>query len=504
MKMLSKSHLKKKHSDNDISNTNIPTARQHQPSIKSSSRPDISVTIKGAVITLLICVATVIVSFQVAIVSNDWSDDLPTTATATGDATAAGAAHYPQQQPTKRRNLATSALQHSKPPLLRKTGHTAALLSPLNIMNAVPPQESQRSAPQQQKQEEVLYPLPPKLNTDKGQRIITLVHVGKAGGMSLRQTTASDECRLKATSTTTTRTFKQCTPPPPNATLARAIQHYMHMYSFNTTELEQSTSFLVLLRNPVDRIVSSFRYSHPLNCNQARYHSPLASMRVTRPWGCEELKRWKQPKTLDYKLYTECYPSAAMEDFAQNILSPYVHDNNHTLAAQTTATNKNECRLLGRELVQGLAPYRVAPHMHYNYEYYTELTTMKYPDKEVLGVRMEHQSQDLVALDLAMGGVGNVFWKNPQHAAGKKESHGSESYVPSPLSKTAYQKLCCVLEREIGVYEDVVNSVTNLNATEKQELMEDLKTKCGIQTSWTAWRRNCQDHLAEDMQTLEG
>ena len=328
-------------------------------------------------------------------------------------------------------------------------------------------------------------------------RIITLVHVGKAGGVSLRRVTVI-YCKLffrkKIWASTRKERIQNCIhkhfPDPPNTILSHQTQHYFHIEEYNDTEIAQSTSFLITLRNPIDRIISTYRYSHPGNCNDNNRHE------VWRPRGCEAEKHKNKTGLIQNDIHYKCFPSPAMEDFAQALMKPWKpwntnNNNNYLLSKQ----ERRHCRYLAREMVQGHGTYGSAPHMLYNYFYYAQRSIWKYPNKEVFAIRTEHEWDDIVALDRMLGGNAN-FVEN------RDVSHGSEGYVPSPLSKQAYQKLCCALESEIEIYQDILERVINLNSRAKQDELESIREKCGIQTTWTEWRIECRRHLRKDLRFL--
>ena len=331
----------------------------------------------------------------------------------------------------------------------------------------------------------------PKFQLEHKERVITLVHIGKAGGMTVRGST-SLLCRLSPTRYDTPEKVQRCIQNflPPHNVLDRAVQHYFHMYAFELAELANSTSFLVTIRNPVDRVISNFRYSHPVNCNQPKWDRRIA----TRPWGCEVREHIKKALSSDYRLYQQCFPSTGMEDLAQSVLSPWPNTT-HFIAQNWTWAQQQNCRWIARNFIQGQWKKQPSPHMHYNYEYYRNWTLEAFPHKEFFAIRTTSEWDDMKALDLAMGGRG-FFRKEGRH-----ESHGSEFFEPSPLSPQAYQKLCCVLEREIEMYQDFVDHMINLDEAEKEECMEDVRRKGRI-SDWTTWRQECQRHLALDEQVL--
>ena len=323
-------------------------------------------------------------------------------------------------------------------------------------------------------------------------RIITLIHIGKAGGVSLRRLTVI-YCKLffrrQKWDTTREKRIAKCIdkyfPDPDLHPMTHQTQHYFHIEEYNATTMEQSTSFLVPLRNPVERIISTYRYSHPGNCNDENRNE------VWRPRGCEVEKHRNKTGLTQNFIHFTCFPSPAMEDFAQALMKPWTK----TRAWKNLSlSERRQCRYLAREMVQGYGSFGSAPHMLYNYAYYAQRSIWKYPDKEVFALRTEHR-EDMVALDKLLGG-------NGEFEQDREVSHGSEGYVPSPLSTEAYQKLCCVLETEIEVYQDILERARNLDATAKQESLDSLREKCGITTSWTEWRVECRSQLRNDLRIL--
>jgi len=346
---------------------------------------------------------------------------------------------------------------------------------------------------------------PRKTNTTAP--VMSLIHVGKAGGMTLRSAT-SLMCRLKPQMYNTPEKIEECIhnhlPPRTDGVLAHAVQYYHHMHDINVTHLQKSTHFVLTLRHPVDRIISTFRYSHPQNCNLDVY-----KYKVVRPWGCDVQKRWHVPNSTEAWLYKQCFPSAAMEAFAQAIMSPYSNNNNHNNGNDQSFQSK--CRWMARQIVMGKGDPMPAPHMVFNYEYYLHKTLQPFPNTPVLAVRTTQEWEDMTALDQALGGKG-IFRK-----AGRVEAHGSSSYYPSPLSPEAYHKLCCVLHHEIvDIYIPALLSkrIVNLNATAKWEALEEVRMKCGISatsknarkivdSSWYIWQRQCQRRLDNDAKLLQ-
>lgn len=334
--------------------------------------------------------------------------------------------------------------------------------------------------------------LPP---LEQNNRMIAIVHIGKNGGSTLRDFSAID-CMINKNN-----------PPAANMTkaeikmrekrcidrrfredqkLAIQTQSVFHMWAYDEEAIASSTSFLIPIRNPVERIISTYRYSHPANCNnESRLHGP---------YGCHVRDHLDLDKPLaeEYQLYRTCFPSPAMEAFAQSVKSPW---SVRQFSPTTSVADMLRCRKLARDLVDGTFLTNAAPHMHYNYKYYTHKTLQKFPEKEVLAIRTEHEWDDLMALDRQLGGSGNYRRK-------ENVSHGSEHYNLSPLSTQAYQKLCCVLEKEIDIYILILERSINLEESAKQESIQVLRDKCGV-TSWSQWRTTCRAELEKDRKIIK-
>ena len=340
------------------------------------------------------------------------------------------------------------------------------------------------------------------------ERRIALIHVGKSGGLTVRRTTGL-HCRLGSYLRKTEEERQQCVDDRFDETrvLARQVYYYFHMLLRRPADLKQATSFLFVFRNPVDRLISSFRYSHPVNCKEK-----TLLRGQPEPWGCQNLKKMHLLDSPEYRIYNTCFPSGEVELFAQSTMSPFPGDNAYSegttdsnLAdavvevaevetADSALKRAASCRTLANNLARGLGPKAPGPHMYYNYEYYVNHTIFSYPEKEVLGIRTEYEWEDIKALDLAIGGTGNF------KREGKAISHGSEHYEPAPISEQAYHKLCCILHDEIVLYFDILKRAVNLNETAKDSAIETVFRKCGIyeKESLKAWQQACHDHLERD------
>ena len=341
-------------------------------------------------------------------------------------------------------------------------------------------------------------------------RSIILIHVGKAGGSSLRtnsflrpgclpllkkgrETISSDKERME---------WDNCFLLYNKGQKISMFteKRVFHMFDKNATEMKHATTFLVTLRNPVDRLISAFRFSHPANCLRSEDYP---GERVPPNRGCaikNNDAKWGQPdqnKTGNnaYILFLKCYPSAAMEDLAQDVMKPWrTHVNDTAAFHGMTEAEQSMCRDMAQDLLVGKLRLLV-PHMRYNYDYYATHSIRKFPRKEYFGIRTENEWEDFVMVDRMIGGSG-LYEK--MH---KPRTHGSQYYQPSPLSKEAYQKLCCVMRDEFQVYFEFFDAAKNLNENDKEEKEQTIRDRCGIPetSSWETWRAMCKTGVLQPL-----
>ena len=343
----------------------------------------------------------------------------------------------------------------------------------------------------------------PQLNWRKSPGMI-FIHVGKAGGMTVTRSTRigcmGSQPRFKPW---TLQQIQLCMQRnfPTELVLPYRVTKFMHMFSFNHTELQDPDySFLYVLRNPVDRYISAYKYGHPSNCNTTKTKGQGNEFRCPN----QKLMERNTPNFPVVRFY-RCFPT--LEDLAQYGVSlppaSTDDDNDHSTSNATIKlTGKTrKCTPLARQCATGIRHKGTCggePHKSmYNYQFYANHTVDQYPDKHVLAIRTEHEWDDLVNLDQQLGGTGK-FKK-----AGLHVSHGSETYQAAQLSEQGYHKLCCVLLNEMDIYRSLLLRAVNLNETAKRETLQSLYEKCNIKPSWSEWKVACQKRLDHDEELLK-
>lgn len=115
-------------------------------------------------------------------------------------------------------------------------------------------------------------------------------------------------------------------------------------------------------------------------------------------------------------------------------------------------------------------------HFYYGFRYYHDQTLGKKPNHSVAVIRTENLWQDVVDLDLALGGSGVV------KGGGTKYTHGSEAYAPQKKNLSARNRiyLCCLIHEEIAAYQTLVLEAFNLNSSQKKESLTNLLANCHV------------------------
>jgi hypothetical protein len=257
------------------------------------------------------------------------------------------------------------------------------------------------------------------------------------------------------------------------------------MHACTNKTLSRATTLLFVVRNPVDRIISAYKFSHPDNCVT---FDKIRGMNVTNDiWGCHMPSFAKE-------FYHQCAPT--LEDLAS---VPFEHENENI---------DKSCRESIRGMVGGgNEKYRKqSTHAYFNYAHYKKVTITQsrviahdtanstfHNNKEIFVLRSEHLWQDASSLDIRMYGTGDF------NSEQRNVTHGSENYHKhtSTISKLGYERLCCMLIDEITVFEEIVHMAENLSEREKYNTVREVERRCGVlmYASRIAWASSCQDNF---------
>mmetsp|Transcript_34270 Transcript_34270/g.82887 ORF Transcript_34270/g.82887 Transcript_34270/m.82887 type:complete len:391 (+) Transcript_34270:98-1270(+) len=279
------------------------------------------------------------------------------------------------------------------------------------------------------------------------------IHIGKAGGISLRRSMDANRiksmlpCRMNKTRYG--EDDDDCrVPMPGESEVFRHILSYFHIANQDHTEeenrwlLNSSNTFLYSVRDPIDRLVSAYNYHKHIDVGSIRHRN----------------------------FYIECFPHG------MNSLMDTKRYKGH---------NESIKKCKAKDLGAG------GTHFSLNYQYYMEYTLRSRPNHSVAVIRMESMWDDVMRLDLALGGTGEI------RGTGTKLTHGSERHdYNANLTLPNQIYLCCLLQSEMEAYQRLVLKAFNLNYFQKNKTLSALLAKCNINAvgdlvrdpfSWRKW-----------------
>ncbi|CAJ1939211.1 unnamed protein product [Cylindrotheca closterium] len=320
-----------------------------------------------------------------------------------------------------------------------------------------------------------------KLDRTKPRRVL-FVHIGKTGGETIRQTLRV-ACRMRQNPSLQESCLQKFKNDPslgktPLNQQTIGTIHCLLMVPANA--LSKASTLLVSVRNPIERVISWFRYLHPGNCN------PLVDKQSTACNVKKALRRERKEARKRQKRGTKGgdKPSSWITRFFQCFDSlPQVglalKRDDASLAAA------NNCSALAQKTIRGAAS-PISSHIYFNYEYYWNQTLALGPELETMVVRTEYLWEDLdhVQSLLHDDGAENATTTQYNLPPRNNHTHGSESHrhVDS-ISGPALQYLCCALSREIYFYVGWIHRAVNLDVVHKQQALDGVTKYCNNKAS---------------------
>lgn len=287
---------------------------------------------------------------------------------------------------------------------------------------------------------------------------IVFVHVGKAGGQTLR-------ALFKVFCESDRKHIPDECANAPDSVLSNKTIGYIHPKEVRPEgSIEASNVFLYNLRHPVDRMISWYYYEHPQSC----LDTPETRLACR---AAQEVDR--KPNGDTARFFVKCFPTIDLISQAFN----------HS----TMSSLSLDCVKLAHDVLEGKVNNRGFKHIFYNMHYYTNLTLDQHLENKVLVVRIESLWQDFKDLDVMLGGNGNFGAIEGTH-----DSHGSETYKKNvtKLSMDQYSLLCCALSEEMDIYRNLMKLAVNLNESEKETTVGNAAKQCGF-PSWKEMEKHC-------------
>jgi hypothetical protein len=266
------------------------------------------------------------------------------------------------------------------------------------------------------------------------------VHVGKAAGSTL-------SCALG---------YRYAPTCPKESVRHTKLKLYQHRGPFAHTHKMQCSpdvpTFLVSLRNPIDRIVSWFNYE---NTNSSFIRPFIRNL----PQDAQDCTRrlWHVNGTGCFKTFSEFSESCTWTE-AKNPSDP-----------------KAGCQQLAWNVSRG--DFRCGWHNAFNYAYYFKhIQNWRKGAKRathLVAIRTEHIADDWDRLELMFGGTtegsgAKIFEKSLNRG-------GFDKTLASPRG---LQNLCLALCPEIQVYKRILYMAENLNEEQRRESIAEVARLC--------------------------
>lgn len=276
---------------------------------------------------------------------------------------------------------------------------------------------------------------------------IFLIHVGKAGGMSLYQKLGiRNEKQLQRKLTCHRQRKIKCEDSTGPSKFGQSLLARFHMMARSLSTEQQdyllhrggSNLLVFTVRRPLDRIVSAFYYHKATDGHKD-----------------------KQVGVFD------CF--STIHDLAQSLQQ-----------GEEGLLNNQYCANLAVELIQGNLTARSQLHFHYNYQYYAEKIWTNRAQQNVAVIRTEHQWSDMARIEKHLGGDPAFFLSDQVHY-----SHGSENFAQDGLMNQSDRRaICCILKDELQVYTDLILASINLNSAEKEASLQSAQESCGVSSEF--------------------
>ena len=303
---------------------------------------------------------------------------------------------------------------------------------------------------------------------------LALVHIGKAGGSSV-----SANLRMGCHAWWAER-YGHGHCPHENRTIQNESELSMQVVAYwhvHTVPVERYARFVVMVRNPIERIISIYLMQHPgptLPGTGARHQQR------TSTWG---------------SLFYVCFPT--VNAFAESL--PSGNARSLEQIGNSAAINSS-CATLGWETIRG-ADSR-AGHFYWNYQAYAkpildwnagrrQLSSEAASDpanvsscsaKPIYVIRTEELWHDFNTVNVLIGAdsskTADATPDTHLRDGNSRSALASAGLYNRTISRIGLYKLCLALTEEIAVYEELLHLAVNLEDHERDTDYERVRSEC--------------------------
>lgn len=267
------------------------------------------------------------------------------------------------------------------------------------------------------------------------------VHIGKTGGSTI-STLLRNGC--------TSFVEGPCRNITHETAVSKYVEHYYHVPDFWRLPETKHEAFIISIRDPFDRSVSSLLYHHPRNAE-------VYKLRQTK-------------KQLYYgPIAYACFPT--LEDFAQLMEGSSTNCNYPYHQRDVVA---DDCTGLACAVLHGKV--RLFAHLFFNYRniLYTKLPME--PRRKIYVLRQEYLWDDWRQVNKLLGQIEEVVV--PQDHSNLRNISGISLPVTREISVKGRQKLCVALTAEFEAYFKLLILAINIRDAEFEGSLNIADANC--------------------------
>ena len=363
------------------------------------------------------------------------------------------------------------------------------------------------------------------------------IHIGRGGAKTIKRAIQVDkarqwlDCRMNTTDPDIIEA-DPCRPFQPNQPrLPQRIYAHFHIHNPSFTRIQRewlknhTNLLLVTVRNPIDRLVSAFRYVSVgislvlcrKNYLMVRYLSLSPGILLFLTLFLHARQHYheffeKSATNLPgVKKFYACFPTPqAMAEALDPRRSTNTNDNTNEPQKISTSSQDADCRKFGLVLVTGQNPDSPMNQIARNYAYYANSVwnretqqQQQQQQQHVAVIRTEHLWSDLTRFEVYLGGNESTYGNVPHVQLTQGSEH---SAMHMEFTADAATALCCIVPNELQVYQAFVAAAVNLQSSDVRESLTALHNTCRgaaasipmttsglVNWDWMEWAtRDCQ------------
>jgi hypothetical protein len=333
-----------------------------------------------------------------------------------------------------------------------------------------------------------------------------IIHLGKTGGSSI-STLLRYGChsfRPKPCDDFMKQRVHDYEPPLMESVVSKLTTYY-HIPDFEngslframTSQKQQYEFVIYTLRDPLDRVISSYLYTHPENeiihsfqrySKTLQYHQKLQELKSVEAVFEMREKKYRERHKEKMALFSTCFPS--LESFSSGIA---------VVVNETTAVGRGDSIF---HLVQNTSCVKsIQQQQQENFRrhdsdgkllqtilshFYWDLTRIQQSltvnattnNITVMAIRTEHLTKDWISVNQYLGGPQMKTETIPLPVQHLRDSATVDYRVKRKLSEGGRRNLCMALEKEYSYYFNLLSKSVNLDTGDILESLELSKANC--------------------------